>query len=71
MLVYDIEDFVLQVYKCIKNVAIKIHKDVSHTFEEMSIYMQGKYDIVKHASVALQKCIKCVQKDVILNCCQR
>ena len=58
VLTYDIDDFVLLVFDCIECVAIKIHRDVSNGFLEISNNIEGKYEIVKHATIELKKCIK-------------
>ena len=57
--VYDIENFVFQVYERIESIARLIDKELSRAFVEMNDNVQqGKYVVTRNASIALQKCIK-------------
>ena len=56
--VYDIDDFTLRVYERIESIAKLVDNELPRAFMATNNDIEGKYTILKDASIALQKCIK-------------
>ena len=55
---YDIDEFALRVYERVECIAKLIDNELPRAFIATNNDIEGKYTILKDASIALQKCIK-------------